>query len=40
MNNTANLIRLAVVLIAVLLLQVVVFDNLDFKSSNFQPYRR
>lgn len=30
MNNTANLIRLSVVLIVVLLLQVVVFDNLDF----------
>ncbi|MCI5777555.1 MAG: rod shape-determining protein MreD [Bacteroidales bacterium] len=30
MNNTANLIRLAFVLFFVLLLQIVVFDNLDF----------
>lgn len=30
MNNTANLIRLAAVLIVVLTLQTVVFDNLDF----------
>lgn len=30
MNNTANLIRLAIIFVVVLLLQVVVFDNLDF----------
>lgn len=30
MNNTANLFRLAVIFVAVMTLQVVVFDNMDF----------